>query len=83
MAKRDKLIYDTKKKEYFDPAERAKKEAKRKALIAKLSKKPSSAEVSQSILKGMADRVNRAESEEEAQKHEKRLERYKKLLSKD
>ena len=88
MSKKDLEIYDTKKKEYFDPEKRRAKEdkeraAKKAALLKKRSQDNAieKVDVSNPMLKTMHQRVNDAETEEEATKAEKRLERYKKHFS--
>lgn len=75
-------IYDTESNEHFYPHERSADEIQRKkeALKAKLRNRVAPEDIDQSILKGMADRVNNAETEEEALKRQERLDKYKKIF---
>jgi len=79
MADKDKFPFDTKKKEHFDPKKRQ-DEVERKKAAAKKKLNEKDDDLSNAILKGMADKVNSAETKEEIKKAEDRYNTYKKLL---
>lgn len=83
MSDKDKLVYDPKTKKLFNPAEKSKKKEKIKAKKKALKEKfhAGKKDIDREVLKSLHGRINRAETEEEAQKLEKRLKKYKEMFN--
>ena len=85
MSEQDKLTYDKDTGKYYDAYKRTREKvalkARKKALKKKLKKEEKDIDVS--VLKGMHDKINRADTEEEALKIEKRLKRYQDAFKKE
>jgi len=82
MSEQDKLTYDRDTGEYYDAYKRTREtaalKARKKALTKSLKKKEK--DIDHEVLKGLHDKINKADTEKEALKIEKRLKKYQKMF---